>query len=318
MRIARIAKLFAALVAGLLFHWEVSAQVITYFHSDASGTPLLATDGSGTVVWKENYRPYGERLLNQTAATDNKIGFAGQPFESSTGLSYMGARYYDPVLGRFLGVDPAEVDADNVNGFNRYAYGANNPYRYVDRDGHSPVDVVFLLYDLGKLGVAAYSGADVAGAAFDVAISAVGVVSPIPGTGVAIKAARAAERSIEVALKVERSIETGRAAEVSLVAAKDAAEAGRAGRQARLRDLANDDKLGAADRGWIKQELNSIERGQRSTIRNPPGKELAHERGRESAKGYDYGHSNLQDRDLHRLQHKYDDFGRANTERPLP
>ena len=26
----------------------------------------------------------------------------------------------------------------------------------------------------------------------------------------------------------------------------------------------------------------------------------------------------LQDRDLHRLQHKYDDFGRANAERPLP
>lgn len=26
----------------------------------------------------------------------------------------------------------------------------------------------------------------------------------------------------------------------------------------------------------------------------------------------------LQDRDLHRLQHKYDDFWRANAERPLP
>ncbi len=51
---------------------------------------------------------------------------------------------------------------------------------------------------------------------------------------------------------------------------------------------------------------------------NPPGKDLAHERGREAAKGYDYSNSNLQDRDLHRLQHKYDDFGRANVERPLP
>ncbi|MFN9729432.1 MAG: polymorphic toxin type 8 domain-containing protein, partial [Pseudomonadota bacterium] len=101
-------------------------------------------------------------------------------------------------------------------------------------------------------------------------------------------------------------------------AAKGAADVGRAGKQARLRELANDDKLGSADRGWIKQELNSIDRGQRSTIRNPPGKDLAHERGREAAKGYDYRHSNLQDRDLHRLQHKYDDFGRANAERPLP
>jgi Bacterial toxin 8 len=92
---------------------------------------------------------------------------------------------------------------------------------------------------------------------------------------------------------------------------------GRGGRQSRLRDLANDGKLGAADRGWLQQEINSINRGQRASIRNPPGKDLAHERGREAAKGYDYNHSNLQDRDLHRSQHKYDDFGRANVERPL-
>lgn len=107
-------------------------------------------------------------------------------------------------------------------------------------------------------------------------------------------------------------------AEGGSVAAGGIEKAGRAGKQARLRELANDDKLGSADRGWINQEMNSIERGQRSTIRNPPGKDLAHERGREAAKGYDYSHSNLQDRDLHRLQHKYDDFGRTNTERPLP
>lgn len=50
--------------------------------------------------------------------------------------------------------------------------------------------------------------------------------------------------------------------------------------------------------------MNSVERGQRASIRNPPGKDLAHKHGREAAKGYDYSHSNLQDRDLHRLQHK--------------
>ena len=82
--------------------------------------------------------------------------------------------------------------------------------------------------------------------------------------------------------------------------------------------MVNDDKLGMSDRSWIQQEINSIDRGQRSSIRNPPGKDLAHMRGREAAKGYDYKHSKLQDRDLHRLQHKYDTFGRANAERPIP
>jgi hypothetical protein len=93
----------------------------------------------------------------------------------------------------------------------------------------------------------------------------------------------------------------------------DAQFKGRSRKQARLRELANESKLGKADKGWIKQEQNSIARGDRKTIRNPIGKDLAHERGREAAKGYGYEHSNLQDRDLHRLQHRYDIALPVNT-----
>ncbi|MCE0484981.1 MAG: polymorphic toxin type 8 domain-containing protein [Methylacidiphilales bacterium] len=93
--------------------------------------------------------------------------------------------------------------------------------------------------------------------------------------------------------------------------------AGRTGKQARLKEVANDPKASSADRGWIKNEQRQVKNGNRDTIRNPPGKDLAHERGREAAKGYSYKHSNLQDRDLHRTQHKYDDQGRANKERPV-
>lgn len=132
------------------------------------------------------------------------------------------------------------------------------------------------------------------------------MASPIPGAGQALKAAKAIDHGVEAARGAEKAVE----------AAKVVSEAGRAGKQSRLRDLASNDKLGSADKGWIQQEINSIERGSRSTIRNPPGKDLAHERGREAAKGYDYKYSNLQDRDLHRLQHKHDNFGRANSERP--
>ena len=41
-----------------------------------------------------------------------------------------------------------------------------------------------------------------------------------------------------------------------------------------------------------------------------------YERGREAAKGYSYKYSNLQDRDLHRMQHKYDNNEKINKERP--
>lgn len=191
--------LFVSCVAG--------AQTITYFHNDNSGSPIVATDSNGSLVWKENYRPYGERINNQAASANNKIWFSGKSYDSSTGLSYSGARYYDPVAGRFAGIDPQGFDPENVHSFNRYAYANNNPYRFVDPDGHSPIDVVFLAYDVGKLGVAIYTGVGVGAAATDVLISTAGVFSPVPLAGEAIKAARLAEHGVELARTAEKAQE---------------------------------------------------------------------------------------------------------------
>ncbi|MDM1046608.1 hypothetical protein HX004_08350 [Myroides sp. 1354] len=99
--------------------------------------------------------------------------------------------------------------------------------------------------------------------------------------------------------------------------AKSLLKQGRAGKQERLTELMTDSKVSKADRGWLKQEKNQIDRGKRTSMRNPPGKDLAHERGREAAKGYSYKNSNLQNRKDHRNQHKYDNFGKKNKERPI-
>ncbi|MNF84422.1 hypothetical protein D3C84_667830 [compost metagenome] len=56
-------------------------------------------------------------------------------------MVYAGARYYDPVIGRFLAVDPASVQEDVPSSFNRYAYANNGPYRYVDPDGRMSDDI---------------------------------------------------------------------------------------------------------------------------------------------------------------------------------
>jgi hypothetical protein len=51
----------------------------------------------------------------------------------------MQQRYYDPVAGRFLSIDPVTTDANTGGSFNRYAYANNNPYKYIDPDGRNPL-----------------------------------------------------------------------------------------------------------------------------------------------------------------------------------
>lgn len=88
---------------------------------------------------------------------------------------------------------------------------------------------------------------------------------------------------------------------------------GKLNRNQHLIDLYKTDNLiSSYDKGWIKQEIN---RGKKN-IRVPPGKHLAHERGRENAKGYGYEHTKLQLIMNHKLQHKYDNMGKKNKSRP--
>lgn len=131
------------------------ADVITYYHNDLVGSPILSTGDMGQVLWRESYRPYGERLTKDPAADANGVWFGSRQQDAGTGLVYMGARHYDPVIGRFVSVDAARFDETNPQSFNRYAYANNSPYRYVDPDGN----VIFLAALIPLLKGAAIWGA---------------------------------------------------------------------------------------------------------------------------------------------------------------
>ncbi len=102
---------------------------IVYIHNDVLGSPIMRTDESGHVISRAHYKPFGETLK----AAKNDVGYTGHLNDTDLGLSYMQARYYDPVIGRFYSNDP--IGFRDVHSFNRYAYANNNPYKYVDPTG---------------------------------------------------------------------------------------------------------------------------------------------------------------------------------------
>jgi RHS repeat-associated protein len=65
--------------------------------------------------------------------------FTGKMLTEETGLVYFGARWYDPEIGRWITLDPAE------DGENWYQYCKSNPLRYHDPDGRA-IPIVIYLY----------------------------------------------------------------------------------------------------------------------------------------------------------------------------
>lgn len=52
-------------------------------------------------------------------------------------MYYLNSRYYNPQIGRFLNSDGLLGETGDILSTNMYAYCANNPVMYTDRDGHS-------------------------------------------------------------------------------------------------------------------------------------------------------------------------------------
>lgn len=107
-------------------------ETITYYYTDAQGTPLMKTDAQGNVLAVLDYKPYGDQVLGTNASGP---GYTGHVSDDDTGLVYMQARYYDPEVGRFLSIDPNTPSAGNIYTFNRASYANNNPIANIDPDG---------------------------------------------------------------------------------------------------------------------------------------------------------------------------------------
>jgi RHS repeat-associated protein len=112
-----------------------SASGITYLHTDSLGTPVARSTSSGAILSTTRFEPFGAIYSGTTPSAPDNVAFTGHVYDAGTGLIYMQQRYYDPITGRFLSVDPVATDAATGKAFGRYHYAENNPYRFTDPDG---------------------------------------------------------------------------------------------------------------------------------------------------------------------------------------
>jgi RHS repeat-associated protein len=113
-----------------------------YVHQDHVGSTVAVSDAAGGEVGRVQYDPYGEVLTSTLPADLTDRLFTGQRFDSSSGLYYYNARYYDPHLGRFIQPDTLVPDPLNPQAWNRFSYVYNNPVSYVDPSGHQVVPLL--------------------------------------------------------------------------------------------------------------------------------------------------------------------------------
>jgi RHS repeat-associated protein len=112
----------------------------TWLFNDAQGTESLAISDLTGQATTRRQNPYGQPrgdTGNNLWPTTN--GFVGGNLDA-TGLTHLGAREYDPSLGRFISVDPIQ-DLTSPQQWNGYAYANNNPTSLSDPTGTDPCSV---------------------------------------------------------------------------------------------------------------------------------------------------------------------------------
>lgn len=111
-----------------------------FLHADAVGSISAHSDTNGVLSERIEYSAYGLPVFvdvrgvpttSSFSHTGSEFAFTAREFDSETGLYFFRARYYAPLIGRFLTEDAGELQ----NGTALYAYVGNNPIRRVDPMG---------------------------------------------------------------------------------------------------------------------------------------------------------------------------------------
>lgn len=111
---------------------------VTFVLADHHGTGQLTIDASDMAIAQRRTTPFGIERGSGSVGPDqwaSSRGFVGGYDDRAvTGLVSVGAREYDPDLGRFISLDPI-MDLSDPQQVHGYTYGNNNPVAVADPSG---------------------------------------------------------------------------------------------------------------------------------------------------------------------------------------
>ena len=124
-----------------------------FYEKNLQGDIIGVYDQDGTLLISYEYSAWGLCYTKEhnggysTEAYNNPFRYRGYYREKELDLYYLGSRYYDPYVGRFISPDAVYYLGANGDlvGYNLYSYCSNNPVMYVDPSGSLPVSLMLIL-----------------------------------------------------------------------------------------------------------------------------------------------------------------------------
>ena len=112
----------------------------SYLERNSHGDVTWTADSTGAPSGHASYDPFGN--LAGTATPSSATRWQSSYQDDSSGLYYVEARWYSPVLGSFLTDDPLTADPTDPQSRDPYAYGAGDPVDDIDPSGQSSIPTI--------------------------------------------------------------------------------------------------------------------------------------------------------------------------------